>query len=505
MDRDRKLLIEEYLDGSIREARAKSLVELLKTDSEFSLEFAKALRMKGLLHGAFHPDGSCEELSRVVTVAIGGDRDGSTFESRVMDNLRDRPPVHREKAWTIHLWGRIAFLAACLMLVVGSVVYNTYWSAGRTIARVAEVTPGVAVVRGDARMRAAVGFDLRLGDRIETKRDQNMVFSYAGEETEVRVGGDAGVEIESGKGLRIARGRIDAVVAPQPKDAAMSVITPHAEIRVVSTVFGVAVTEDSTQLEVRKGVVRASRRSDGKSIDVADGHYAVIAETEPMEVSRLDDRIARLFSLPPEIIEPGRMTFDGTNLWVCCRRTWQLYRLDPGDGCVLGKIDLKGKCERLDYAASSGTHIYGMDTPRARLFVLDIATGELAWETPYTEAKRCRGMAFGDGFLWIALHYDRYCILTKTDPEDGATLKTIRFEYPLSFGVAYLDGALWVRQGGILLEVDAGTGKVRSSHKRRKDVDLDIYAGDKNGRLFMLHEQKRRILLVRPPEKGGIQ
>ncbi|HVE39627.1 MAG TPA: FecR family protein [Planctomycetota bacterium] len=78
-----------------------------------------------------------------------------------------------------------------------------------------------------------------------------------------------------GKGLRLERGTLTADVVRQPQGQPVILRTPHAELLVLGTTFRVTLENASTRLDVMSGKVRMLRLTDGKSVDVISGQYAV--------------------------------------------------------------------------------------------------------------------------------------------------------------------------------------------------------------------------------------
>jgi len=86
----------------------------------------------------------------------------------------------------------------------------------------------------------------------------------------------------AGKRLKLDRGVLSADVRKQPADQPMVIATPQGEATVVGTKLRLTVEPDekgSTRLEVEEGKVRLKRFLDGKTIDVATGHFAVAGTT----------------------------------------------------------------------------------------------------------------------------------------------------------------------------------------------------------------------------------
>jgi len=78
-----------------------------------------------------------------------------------------------------------------------------------------------------------------------------------------------------GKWLELLEGQLLAKVTRQPAGRAMAIGTPHAEALVLGTTLRLVVDSGSTRLDVEEGRVRLKRLSDGKTVDVSNGHFAV--------------------------------------------------------------------------------------------------------------------------------------------------------------------------------------------------------------------------------------
>ena len=74
-----------------------------------------------------------------------------------------------------------------------------------------------------------------------------------------------------------------AVVTRQAAGRAVGMTTPHAEITVLGTQFTLAVSADSTRLEVKEGRVRMTRIPEGASVEVQAGYGAVAARGQKLE------------------------------------------------------------------------------------------------------------------------------------------------------------------------------------------------------------------------------
>ena len=86
---------------------------------------------------------------------------------------------------------------------------------------------------------------------------------------------------EPSKRILVAQGEVLAAVSKQPSARPMVLVTPQGEVEVLGTIFRLQVSDGSTRLEMGEGRVRLTRKEDGKSVEVAAGFGAEIAEGKP--------------------------------------------------------------------------------------------------------------------------------------------------------------------------------------------------------------------------------
>ena len=93
-----------------------------------------------------------------------------------------------------------------------------------------------------------------------------------------------------GKWIDLERGELTAEVAEQPAERPLVFSCPQGEATVLGTTLKLRVTpgpKGSTRLEVSEGKVRLKRLTDGRSVDVAGGHFAVAASGLPLTAKLL--------------------------------------------------------------------------------------------------------------------------------------------------------------------------------------------------------------------------
>jgi hypothetical protein len=260
------------IGGTLSKREEEELLAELSGDDEFAAEALELFRQGRLMDTLFHMKRDNSFVGKVMS-CVRYSEGKTSFVEKVSRKVERRAfrPVR-------------AAVAACLVIIAGTVVYNVRKSSDlprAIVARIRAASPGVEIKRNGTVVVAAPGLGLLAGDRVETGEAQEVTFSYDGEETKIQLSPETAVElVPSGKGKRlyVSAGGIEALVAPQPAGSPMVVTTPHAEAEVVGTWFRLAVDGASTRLDVLDGVVRLTDRREGTSVDVAAGDFAVAGE-----------------------------------------------------------------------------------------------------------------------------------------------------------------------------------------------------------------------------------
>jgi hypothetical protein len=177
-------------------------------------------------------------------------------------------------------------LAACFVFLLG--IYWHHPHAGDpAVARVTATDPEIFIRRDSRDIPAAVGQELRSGDRIRLGSAEILEFCYLGEETivELRGLGEARLSIKEGtKRIDLSGGVVlRGEVAHQPDDHPMIVNSRHAQAKVLGTRLQFSLLPHSTRLDVSEGKVRLSRFPDGSTVDVAKGYSAIVEKGTALE------------------------------------------------------------------------------------------------------------------------------------------------------------------------------------------------------------------------------
>lgn len=120
------------------------------------------------------------------------------------------------------------------------------------------------------------GTTLHTGDRL-VGGTAATVLSWPGEDTRLDLTAGSSLSVEElgvRKVVRLEQGGLEAVVAPQPADGGLTIVTPHGRVEVVGTRFAVQVQERGSRVAVTHGRVRVSPASGGPAVMVEAGYAA---------------------------------------------------------------------------------------------------------------------------------------------------------------------------------------------------------------------------------------
>ncbi len=161
----------------------------------------------------------------------------------------------------------------------------------RLIAAVVDRIQGEAFVLSESgKSPARPGLTLYGGEGLETAGARGSAVIRFADGTRLEVSGDSTVkrlwERREGapKSLLLARGTLTADVVRQPAGASMVFTSPHAEAVVLGTRLVLAVSGQTTRLDVCEGKVRIRRLPGGVPVDVPAGFFAVVNQGQEAEL-----------------------------------------------------------------------------------------------------------------------------------------------------------------------------------------------------------------------------
>ncbi|MFC1671718.1 FecR domain-containing protein [Planctomycetota bacterium] len=390
----------------------------------------------------------------------------------------------------------LAPLAACLAIVVGGLAYNSYRArqfAARVVAHIEETSSGVSIQRRGRLVIAMIGTPIIPGDRIETTEEQSVSFTYASEESRVRIRENTSLLLEengSGKRLFLRRGEIEASVSPQPERIPMAVLTPHAEMAVLGTVFSVTASDDTTGLRVREGTVRMGLPGGGRHENVEEGRVALAKRgSDQLVMPGKLVRTVRIQGLPPGTIVRG-VAAAGEDMWIYGnhgnKRVPILVCVDPATGRIVRKVTPgKGFSPASCITWKEGL-LWGFSRDGSALEGIDVSTGVIARTIPLpvtkTSSRRIFDIQGNVGWLRGTSRNE----LIKIDLRDGKALARITCPFLIDRIAASKTSVYAGERGWNACRIDPEDGRIAY----RFMCEAESYTGDmaigKDSRLWTL-------------------
>ena len=291
-------LLEAYLEGRLLPAEAEALETRLKAEPALARTLVSLARDEILFARWAQAELAAEEEPAPVTNAPAP---------------ASRPTVRRSRLLPV----LIGLAAAGLLFLALRPLLNRPAphadpkDAGPApaLAQLGELQGNVYVVKDAEKVAARPGQEVRAGEEVRTEgEDSFAVVSYT-DATRLELGGDTTVRLPdrktatAGKQVFLEEGTLAASIAPQPADLPMLLTTPHAELRLAGTRFVSSSAPAATRIDIEEGKVRLTRRSDGKTIDLQRGTYAIVARADTAFVPQ---------PLPRRITTPRRTLHEGS-------------------------------------------------------------------------------------------------------------------------------------------------------------------------------------------------
>jgi len=283
-----------YLDGGqLDAAEEKRVLEVLEQGGAEADALVQDARLDGMLRGWHRAQEDGAEFAQMIWDRVHAERDSERFIEKVKarvetEGQRKGSGRASRRRKLVGRWNWVATAAAGVaVLLVGWFAWTALKTPSRD-NRDAQVEPVVTQVElarltegADVQVRRN-GQDLTLTTNAPLYKDDVLVvpaksgakLTYTGEETTLRFA--AGSEVRLGqdknaKRIELRAGECEASFAHQPTGAPAVLITPHARVTVVGTVFTLHVGHASTRVEMKSGRVDVS--SDGRTVPVSAGQF----------------------------------------------------------------------------------------------------------------------------------------------------------------------------------------------------------------------------------------
>lgn len=187
----------------------------------------------------------------------------------------------------------------CLIIIFSGSLYLLWIRSHQPVivGVLNEFSPGVSLLTGDVRTEMAPGNPVREEQAVHVPPNGHAVFSDSAGGRWRLHGGSKVVfmpkDIQTGhlsfpdaKGIYLQTGKIAGEISTLGRGLTF-VTTPHATAEFNGPVsFSLSATAGSTFTEVEKGKLVLTRKSDGRTIELQSGHYAMVADGadfEPLE------------------------------------------------------------------------------------------------------------------------------------------------------------------------------------------------------------------------------
>ena len=296
MNSKNRILIEQFLDGSINEENARQLMCILKEKPDIRQEVVRHFTLKTLLTSMKDEREFCSRVRRSVL----SKRTSESFVQRMKDEFEKNEMQRNENAdrtfklrWYTQVRYAALLMAGLLLSVYLCTVYLLESGPAVVPVRLTEFSGRVTIRRYGKTIPPEKGKKLFSGDMIRTNAGSSVVLSYENEHITITADSrelDTSIEIpmeSTGKRVILKNGMIRVNVAHQNSNFPFVLDTPHAQTFVLGTVFRLFVRDEYTRLEVVEGKVRFSANNGSASLDVENGRSAEVGPDKPMTLERL--------------------------------------------------------------------------------------------------------------------------------------------------------------------------------------------------------------------------
>jgi len=263
-DRD---LLQDYLDGSLTAEQERALEDRLRRDSALAEAMVVLSREEAILTEWARSEMALQSPDAGIPVAIP-----------FAEPVRHGPSRLRRRAIGLAVSGAAAAAVLIAVLMRGSI--KTDAPAG--MAKLEEIQGEVFVVSdGGDSVPAQSGQALQPGQQLRTQGEGSFAIVAFPDTSRLELGADTTIRLSKkerpGRKVILEQGIVAAEVVRQDDEWPMILTTPHAVARLGETRSSFASAGGETRIESEKGRVQLTRKSDGRSIDVPVGYYAIAA------------------------------------------------------------------------------------------------------------------------------------------------------------------------------------------------------------------------------------
>jgi ferric-dicitrate binding protein FerR (iron transport regulator)/sugar lactone lactonase YvrE len=261
-------LLQAYLDGELPPGEVPTLEGRLKAEPDLARVLLRLAREEAMLRewACAQPAVAEAQAPRPATVPLPG-----------------RPGPWRR--------GGVA-AAALLLAALGAYLLlpapegPALPRAAGPLAKLDEVQGEVYLVTKDGDTPARAGQGLFPGQKLSTRGDDSFAVIRYADATRLELGADTTLSfLRDARRVYLAEGLLSAEV-PRPAGPPLVLATPHAEVSALASKLSFLSGSYGTRIESEGGPIQLKRRSDGQSVEVQRGWYAVASLDPAPLVSR---------------------------------------------------------------------------------------------------------------------------------------------------------------------------------------------------------------------------
>lgn len=355
-------LLQAYLDGTLSETDELAMQDRLRDEPGLAEAVVRLSRDEAVIQEWASANREAESTSHNREGAPAGDR----FPPRIRRMLRTA--------------SGIAALVALGLLTWMALPGPEETREPLAVAHLEEVQGKVFVVPefGDP-IPAKSGQPLALGQKVRTQGDDSFAVLTFPDRSRLEVSADTTIQLNSssigpensGRDVYVylEQGQVAADAAQPSHEQPMIVQTLHAEAVLLGTRSSVASQADETRVDSEKGRVLVKRKSDGRSIDVRSGEYAVAGPNRQFASKPAPARLAEILAIPDEtgVALSASFSADGSMLTTGCSdgtiKVW-----DVGTGAQRQVIRAHSKAIRLVAFSPVGPLLVSVNEERVLKF-----------------------------------------------------------------------------------------------------------------------------------------
>ncbi len=310
--RDWESLIHRHLDGVATSEEVAELSERLESDAETRLMYLRLARIHATLSADDFDEPSIQESENRFSDLM------EQFEA-----LDKRRRFHRFVA-------SVAAVAAVITLMAGLYIFRP-----RIEPRIATISSINGAIRwtgagGQVYDNVEPGRELTGGTLESLSVDSSAAFEFRDGSAITIFGLSVLIISDDGqKELHLRKGNLSATVEPQPQAKPLRLLTPAAVLEVLGTQFDVTADANQTKVTVNKGLVRTTRLTDDKSVDVEAAHSVVVT------IEARKTLAATPLEKPTRVWKANLLKDKGQGKWVSAG---QALRMEIGRAVEAGKI-----------------------------------------------------------------------------------------------------------------------------------------------------------------------